>query len=199
MKKGIFLVLSLSLVLSGCVTSHILHNIRNDYVFEQPALKSLVFGKFAFALPLGGECHVQFNNLETGKYHEINVKDGPLYIFRKKKEWTGYVEKTFFVELPPGNYRIKRIIISGWDRYSSNVHPMIEFTVKPNSIVYIGSMYYSFEKEKDYYFVRTGTGYYSIINQLDEATEELNNVYKNLKGAIAVDLMQLPENMYSSS
>lgn len=192
-KAYILLFVFLALFLTGCAGG--LRNIKPGQPIEISQDKSVVFGKFAFKSSLGAECHIIAKSLDSGKVHHLSITDGPLYLFRKKKGWTGYVEKDFYVQLPPGEYKISKIQIIGFDQYNTQIRPNIWFTVAPDSITYIGSLRYRFEEKKNYYFVKKGICHFEVYDESERAIKELREKYPGLIGEVKVELMKLQQNI----
>lgn len=186
-------------LLSGCAST--IHNIKPNYSLDPSSDKSIVFGKTSFDLGmLGGQYYVRFKNVETGRYYEIFARDGKLMIFRKKKEpFNGFVEKEFFLELPPGEYYVKQISITDAQMYALTYNPEVEFSVPSNSIVYVGTLRYAFEQEHDYYFVRTGKTQLWVLDEHEDAISKLRREYPYLEGDVKVALMKLADKKAKTS
>lgn len=180
-----------SILFTGCAMTP--QKLTRDYKFDKSKETSLVFGKTIFYLPLGGQTSVRFKNIKTKKRYSISAQDSAFRGFKRNKNWDNQVKKDFFIELPPGDYRINLLRILGGDMTVSDVHPEIDFSIPPSSVVYIGTLAYSFTQEHDYLWVKTGTGHTAILDERHKAIEKLRKKYPNIKEDIVVNLMELPE------
>jgi len=191
-------IISIFLVLLFSKNAMAIRDVKPGYSLDKAKGKSLVFGRISLALPKGGNCQLRFNNIETRKYYEIEVIDGPMYYKSKKKgkKWDGLVERYFFIELAPGDYFIKLLKITSMgfgNMYGSDINPKINFSIPSNSIVYIGTLSYSFDQEHDHFFIRSGKGYISILDEHEEAIRELRMRYPAVKEEVDIKLMDIEE------
>lgn len=176
-------------LLSGCAGN--LRNIKPGKAPEISDDNSIVFGRVAFLWESGADCHIIFKNTETAKIYHMSTTDGPSYLFRKNDAYDGYVRKDFFVELPPGNYKIHKIRIQGYDMYQTELRPDVFFDVEPNSVVYIGALTYVFEEEKDYILHKTGTVNLTVYDESEKAIEKFHARYPSIKKDVKVSLMKI--------
>lgn len=193
-KQKIFILIISIIFLSGCATQ--LQNIKQEQTLESLDGKSIVFGKTVFAVARGSRYYLRFNNVKDGKEYVIRVQDTPL-LKKRKAEYKGIVEDAFYVELPEGDYNINTLHVEEllrWGMYITHFNPKINFTIPPNSIVYIGTLNYGFEQQRDYFFVKRGECHLAVIDDSKKATKELYDKYPNLTGNININLMNLPEN-----
>ncbi|MDD3905378.1 MAG: hypothetical protein PHS46_02480 [Candidatus Omnitrophica bacterium] len=194
MKRALFLILSI-LMLSGCAST--LSNVKENEPLIVSSDKSVVFGKVSFYMPSGAECKAMFINVKTNKFYEIQANDGPFIrytFFEKNKNFKGYVEKTFYIALPPGDYRFTTLRFMEYNQNVSDVYPKIDFSVSPNAIVYIGTLKLTPKDMHNYILFSAGHVNIAIYDEKDNAIKELKEKYPSLNGEVVTSLMKILSN-----
>lgn len=172
----------------GCATD--IQNVKHNYAFDISNNKGIVFGKTFFGIPKALQYRLRFVNLKDGKQHEIVAARF------KDKVGSNFLEKDFFVELPAGDYQITRIQVgelSMWGMYVSNIDTKINFTVLPGAALYLGTLNYGYEPEKNYFFVKTGESFIWVSDEREEAIKLFQEQYPNLANRVEIGPMKLQE------
>lgn len=192
--KKITTAIILSLLLTGCAYTAYMWNIKPDQPIAISNNESIVLGKVAFYLDKGGECHIFVKNKANNKRYYFAKSYSAVHASKKKETYQGVVEREIFTMLPPGDYSIYKIRIIDREFYDAEFHPKVDFSVAPDSIVYIGTLNYAEKETGNYYFFKNIKYGFYVADESDGAIKELHAKYPDLKSDVKISLMKIQSN-----
>ncbi|MBL8014475.1 MAG: hypothetical protein JNN05_11570 [Candidatus Omnitrophica bacterium] len=155
----------LCVLLSGCVSLSNVQNTPNARTLFKKK-NSMVFGR---AISQGLYVQLLVRNKQTKHSYEI-APPAQRAIFSKHKQDS--MEQSYFSFLPPGEYKIFRILFGDGVRMGS-VDTELTFTVAENSAVYLGSFIFAWEITKNYWLFEKGNIRYGVRDDSQEAIRRL--------------------------
>lgn len=134
--------------------------------------KSMAFGRLISGYPVS----MAVTNKKSDITYRIANYSSDLFPKRNQDDLDGY----FFVFLPAGDYAINEFTVSGMI-YAGNIRANMNFTLKENSAVYLGTVTFEWQKTNNYLVVQKGIAEYKIKDEWDDAIDRLWRRFPELK------------------
>jgi len=192
MKKFLLVLLCLSLV--GCATNT--YSVKKGFVLDSISQESLVIGKMSIIgfWYYNRGCDLYVRSLDTDRRYRIKNRSN-LGIYAPERAKGRIQNYYFFVNLPPGEYRVFGIYIlgGGGTYYKVPIGSDLKFSVEPRSVVYIGTLKI-LTSTRPNYWNRTILDCSVIArDEADEVIEELRIRYPDIKDEVKISLIEFNE------
>jgi hypothetical protein len=183
---GLLIVpLLFSLFLTGCATT--LKAIPRDYVIQNQG-NGVVIGRFEYQYKEGKRPWLDggfFGKLGGPTMYVEDMKTGKDYAIKLDGAWSD-----FYVELPPGRYRIKK-----WVSGNLESGMIGRFEAAAGQVVYVGTLRFvrkqgagSFASQV---LLDTIPGKWSVSNEHEEAAKKFREKYPRIDQEIVTSLIDL--------